>query len=62
MAVMKFCTNEICILGPFKYYVIKKVGGLGQMLMFAYMVSGWVWQDAYVIDKSLKKINFRIFY
>ena len=26
------------------------------MLTFAYMVGEWVWQDAYVIKKSLKKL------
>ena len=31
------------------------MGGWGQMLMFAYIVGGWVWQDAYVIKKSMKK-------
>ena len=51
------------IKGPFKYYIIKKVGGgLGQMLTFAYMVGEWVWQDAYVIKKSLKKIFSEFFY
>ena len=26
------------------------------MLTFAYIVGGWVWQDAYVIKKSPKKL------
>ena len=33
---------------PFNYYVIKIVGDYGQMLTFAYMVGGWVRQDAYI--------------
>jgi len=37
--------------GPFKYYVIKIVGGFDLMLTFAYIVGGWVWQNAYVITK-----------
>ena len=47
--------NALLRKGPIKYYIIKIVGGrFNQMLMFAYIVSGWVWQDAYVIKKLLK--------
>ena len=31
------------------------MGGVGKMLMFAYKVGGWVWQNAYVITKITKK-------
>ena len=31
------------------------MGRFDQMFMFADMVSGWFWQDAYVIKKLLKK-------
>ena len=31
------------------------MGGVGQMLMFAYKVGGWVWQNAYVITRITKK-------
>ena len=31
------------------------MGGVGQMLTFAYKVGGWVWQNAYVITKITKK-------
>ena len=35
--------------GPFKYYVIKEVGGWGdQMMMFDDKVGGWGWLNAYV--------------
>ena len=48
---MKFLTVTLVVLlwGPFIYYIIKKVGGCGQMLTFAYKVGGWGWQNAYVI-------------
>ena len=36
------------------------MGGGGQMLMFAYMVGGWVWQNAYVINRIIKKTRFNI--
>ena len=33
--------------GPFKYYVIKEVGGWGgQMIMFDDKVGGWGWLNA----------------
>ena len=33
--------------GPFKYYVIKEVGGWGgQMMMFDDKVGGWGWLNA----------------
>ena len=38
--------------GPFKYYVIKKVGVKVRPIacqLFAYKVGGWVWLNAYVI-------------
>ena len=41
--------------GPFKYYVIKEVGGCCKMPMFAYRMGGWVRQNAYVIIKITKK-------
>ena len=31
------------------------MGGVGQMLMFAYKVGGLVWQNTYVITKITKK-------
>ena len=34
------------------------MGGSGKMLMFAYKVSGWVWQDAYVIKSIIPKTDF----
>ena len=44
--------------GPFKYYVIKKVGGFGKMLTFSYKVGGWVWQIAYIIIRITGKKIF----
>ena len=42
--------------GPFKYYVIKEVGGWGgQMMMFDDKVSGWGWLNADVIKKHTRK-------
>ena len=29
------------------------MGGCGQMLMFAYKVGGWVWQNTYVIIRII---------
>ena len=38
--------------GPFKYYVIKEVGGWGgQMMMFDDKVGGWEWLNDDVIKK-----------
>ena len=31
------------------------VGGDGQMLTFAYVLGGWVWQNAYVINGIIKR-------
>ena len=42
--------------GPFKYYVIKIVGGWVWPNTYVCLHGGWVWQDAYVIKKLLKKI------
>ena len=42
--------------GPFKYYVIKEVGGWGgQMMMFDDKVGGWGWLNADVIKKYKRK-------
>ena len=42
--------------GPFKYYVIKEVGGWGgQMMMFDDKVGGWRWLNADVIKKYTRK-------
>ena len=44
--------------GPFRYYVIKKVGGWGgQMMMFDNKVGGWWWLNADVIKKYKRKKN-----
>ena len=44
--------------GPFKYYVIKDVGGWGgQMMMFDDKVGGWGWLNADVI-KDIQGKNF----
>ena len=34
------------------------MGGRDQILTFAYMVGGWVWENAYVIKKSSEKMIF----
>jgi hypothetical protein len=45
-------------MGPFKYYVIKEVGGWGgQMMMFDDKVGGWGWLNADVI-KNIQGKNF----
>ena len=38
------------------------MGGYGQMITFAYMVGGWVWQDAYVIKRITdeKQISWKM--
>ena len=42
--------------GPFKYYVIKEVGGWGaKMMMFDDKVGGWGWLNADVIKKYTRK-------
>ena len=42
--------------GPFKYYVIKEVGGWGgQMMMFDDKVGGWGWLNDDVIKKYTRK-------
>ena len=54
--IERFCHSYLKnVKGPFKYYVI--VGEWGQMLTFAYIVGGGVWQDAYVIKKYFLKKN-----
>ena len=48
--------------GPFKYYVIKEVGGWGgQMMMFDDKVGGWGWLYADVSKKYTRKktLSFR---
>ena len=35
------------------------MGGFGQILTFAYIVGGWVKQDAYVIKKITEKMDFQ---
>ena len=57
--VMEFFINMFFTKGPFKYYVIKEVGGWGgQMMMFDDKVGGWWWPNA---DKNIqgKKTLFR---
>ena len=45
--------------GPFKYYVIKEMGGRGgQMMMFDDKVGGWGWLNADVSKKYTRKKNF----
>ena len=45
--------------GPFKYYVIKEVGGCGgQMMMFDDKVGGWGWLNDDVNKKYIRKKNF----
>ena len=42
--------------GPFKYYIIKEVGGwVGQMMMFDDMVGGWEWLNDDMIKKYTRK-------
>jgi hypothetical protein len=42
--------------GPFKYYVIKEVGGWGgQMMMFDDKVGGWGWLNDDVSKKYTRK-------
>ena len=42
--------------GPFKYYIIKEVGGWGgQMMMFDDKVGGWGWLNDDVIKKYTRK-------
>ena len=49
--VSYFLPTYIC-KGPFKYYVIKEVGGwVGQMMMFDDKVGGWEWLNDDVIKK-----------
>ena len=47
------------VKGPFKYYVIKKVGGWVRPNAYVCLQGGWVWQDAYVIknQKIIQKLN-----
>ena len=51
ITVQKFGNNRLD-KGPFKYYVIKEVGGWGgQMMMFDDKVGGWGWLNDDVIQK-----------
>ena len=48
--------------GPFKYYVIKEVGGWGgQMMMFDDKEGGWWWLNADMSKKYTRKIVCRFF-
>ena len=49
-------TNRTLHKGPFKYYVIKEVGGWGgQMMMFDDKVGGWGWLNDDVSKKYTRK-------
>ena len=44
--------------GPFKYYVIKEMGGRGgQMMMFDDKVGGWGWLNADVSKKCPSSVS-----
>ena len=42
---------------PFKYYIIKKVGGWVRPNAYGCLQGGWVWQNAYIIKGITKKID-----
>ena len=63
--VGKYMVPQKTIQGPFKYYVIKEVGGwAGQMMMFDDKVGGWEWLNDDVIKKytSEKKLFKRLIF
>ena len=45
-------------MGPFKYYVIKEVGGWGgQMMMFDDKMGGWMWLNDDVSKKYTLSVS-----
>ena len=48
---MDHCQPHQDVTGWLNVELRAKLGGYCQMLMFAYMVGWWVWQDAYVIKR-----------